>query len=220
MLDGRIEYDDFNGRMSLNVHIMHILFSFLARYYQDTCSVGSAGGASARTIHLALSRLSHASLHHAWKDRSRRSQRKLEHNVSVYDRRHCITFSLLSRASMMMLCLLLLLVLSNLGSALRQSLQCYDLSDQSGDEVRAVEYIAHLSYYNFNNRINSCCFTGINDNLKTSSEGLLYDDFQEYGSFMRTPAITSGPPGPVTGGAGATDTALMLPGHSSTPRPV
>ena len=75
---------------------------------------------------------------------------------------------------MMMLCLLLiLLVLSNLCSALRQSLQCYDLSNQSGDEVRAVEYIAHLSYYNFNNRINSCCFTGIPNNLKTSSKSFL-----------------------------------------------
>ena len=152
---------------------MHILLSFLARYYQDTCSVESAG--PPRTIHLALSRLSHASLHHARKDRSRRSQRKLEHNVSVYDKRHCNTFSLLSHASRMIFYLLVtLLLLSNLSAALRQSLQCYDLSDQRGDEVRAVEYIAHLSYYNFNNRINSCCFTGIiTDNLKTSSKSFL-----------------------------------------------
>ena len=34
------------------------------------------------------------------------------------------------------------------------------ISEQRGDEVRAQEYIPNLSLYNFNNRINSCCFTG------------------------------------------------------------
>ena len=65
----------------------------------------------------------------------------------------------------MMLCLLvtLLLVLINLNAALQQSLQCYDHSNLRGDEIRAVEYIADLSNtdYNFDNRINSCCFSGI-----------------------------------------------------------
>ena len=62
-----------------------------------------------------------------------------------------------------MLCLLvnfLLLLLISPGSVLRQSLQCYDRTGQRGNEVRAVEYIPQLSYYNFNNRIRSCCFTG------------------------------------------------------------
>ena len=63
-----------------------------------------------------------------------------------------------------MLCLLvtylMLLLISPGSAALRQSLQCYERTGQRGDEVRAVEYIPKLSYYNFNNRIRSCCFTG------------------------------------------------------------
>ena len=54
------------------------------------------------------------------------------------------------------------LILISLGSAVRQSLQCYEQTGQRGDEVRAVEYIPYLSFYNFNNRIKSCCFTGNN----------------------------------------------------------
>ena len=63
-----------------------------------------------------------------------------------------------------MFCLLvivLLLLISPGSAAFRQSLQCYERTGQRGNEVRAVEYIPQLSYYNFNNRIRSCCFTGI-----------------------------------------------------------
>lgn len=42
-----------------------------------------------------------------------------------------------------------------------QSLVCYDYTNQRGDSVRAVDYIPSLYSYNFDNRLESCCFTGI-----------------------------------------------------------
>lgn len=45
--------------------------------------------------------------------------------------------------------------------ATSQVLDCYDYTSQGGDRVRAIDYIPALSNYNFDNRISSCCFTGI-----------------------------------------------------------
>ena len=61
---------------------------------------------------------------------------------------------------MHLLALLLLCVRGGV-EAVRQSVQCYDGYDQQGSEVRATEYMPSLAYSNFDNRIKSCCFTGI-----------------------------------------------------------
>merc|ERR1711892_667883 len=42
-----------------------------------------------------------------------------------------------------------------------QSLTCYDYSNGGGDSVNAIDYIPALRNYNMDNRIGSCCFTGI-----------------------------------------------------------
>ena len=94
---------------------------------------------------------------------------------------------------MMIFYLLVTLLLSNLSAALRQSLQCYDLSDQRGDEVRAVEYIAHLSYYNFNNRINSCCFTGTL--MKPAVQAFIMCSFSGIWILFENPHYNLGTPG-------------------------
>eukprot|EP00088_Acartia_fossae_P017540 TRINITY_DN199_c0_g1_i2.p1 TRINITY_DN199_c0_g1~~TRINITY_DN199_c0_g1_i2.p1 ORF type:complete len:245 (-),score=39.72 TRINITY_DN199_c0_g1_i2:83-817(-) len=46
-------------------------------------------------------------------------------------------------------------------SASSQYADCYDYSNQGGDRLRAVDYIPYLADYNFDNRITSCCITGI-----------------------------------------------------------
>ena len=56
---------------------------------------------------------------------------------------------------------LLLLCVRGGVEAVRQSVQCYDGYDQRGSEVRATEYMPSLAYHSFDNRIKSCCFTGI-----------------------------------------------------------
>ena len=61
---------------------------------------------------------------------------------------------------MHLLTLLLLCVRGGV-EAVRQSVQCYDGYDQQGSEVRATEYMPSLAYHSFDNRIKSCCFTGI-----------------------------------------------------------
>ena len=42
-----------------------------------------------------------------------------------------------------------------------QFLDCYDYSGGSGNSVRAIDYIPALRTYNMDNKIGSCCFTGI-----------------------------------------------------------
>jgi len=42
-----------------------------------------------------------------------------------------------------------------------QMLKCYDLTSGGGDIVTAIDYIPDLRNYNMDNRIESCCFTGI-----------------------------------------------------------
>jgi len=73
-------------------------------------------------------------------------------------------------------CLLLLsLALSQAGSVTRlsasskvstrtsasQRLTCYDYANQGGNSVVASDYIPNLQNYNMDNRISSCCFSGI-----------------------------------------------------------
>ena len=50
---------------------------------------------------------------------------------------------------------------SEKSSAGDQYLDCYDYSNNGGDRLRAIDYIDSLTGYNFNDRITSCCFTGI-----------------------------------------------------------
>ena len=45
------------------------------------------------------------------------------------------------------------------GSA--QSADCYDYNNGGGDRMRATDYIPALRTYNFDNKIGSCCLTGI-----------------------------------------------------------
>merc|ERR1711935_322284 len=45
--------------------------------------------------------------------------------------------------------------------ATSQFVDCYEYSNLSGDRVRAIDYVPDLRNYNFDNRISSCCFTGI-----------------------------------------------------------
>jgi len=42
-----------------------------------------------------------------------------------------------------------------------QFLDCYDYSNGGGDSVHAIDYVPALKYYNMNDKIGSCCFTGI-----------------------------------------------------------
>ena len=62
------------------------------------------------------------------------------------------------------------------GGASSQSITCYDYQNQGGDSVRAIDYIPALRQYNMDNRIESCCFTGIwllyqEENYNTYSTG-------------------------------------------------
>ena len=43
----------------------------------------------------------------------------------------------------------------------KQSLDCYDGQDGQGDSLHAIDYIPALRNYNMDNRIGSCCFSGI-----------------------------------------------------------
>lgn len=45
--------------------------------------------------------------------------------------------------------------------AASQVLTCYDYNGGGGDSVRAIDYIPQLRTYNMDNRISSCCFTGM-----------------------------------------------------------
>merc|ERR550519_1526923 len=47
------------------------------------------------------------------------------------------------------------------GKASKQFADCYDYSSQRGDRVHVTDYVTSLRNYNFDNRIESCCFTGI-----------------------------------------------------------
>jgi len=42
-----------------------------------------------------------------------------------------------------------------------QFLDCYDYQNQGGNKLRAIDYIPALSGYRFDNRISSCCITGV-----------------------------------------------------------
>ena len=42
-----------------------------------------------------------------------------------------------------------------------QFMDCYDYLNQGGDRLRVIDYIPALALYNFDNRISSCCLTGI-----------------------------------------------------------
>jgi hypothetical protein len=46
-------------------------------------------------------------------------------------------------------------------SATVQYLDCFDYNNQGGERFRAVDYVPTLYNNNFDNRISSCCFTGI-----------------------------------------------------------
>jgi len=46
-------------------------------------------------------------------------------------------------------------------SAIVQSMDCYDYNNQGGDRLHLTDYAPSLRNYNFDNRIESCCFTGI-----------------------------------------------------------
>jgi len=50
---------------------------------------------------------------------------------------------------------------SGLRRATTQTLTCYDGRSGVGDSVRAIDYIPNLQGYGMDNRIESCCFTGI-----------------------------------------------------------
>jgi hypothetical protein len=45
--------------------------------------------------------------------------------------------------------------------ATMQYLDCFDYTNQGGERLRAIDYIPALYLNNFDNRISSCCFTGI-----------------------------------------------------------
>jgi len=45
--------------------------------------------------------------------------------------------------------------------ATSQFLDCYDYTNMGGSYLRANDYIPNLANYNFDNKIESCCFTGI-----------------------------------------------------------
>ena len=47
------------------------------------------------------------------------------------------------------------------GVAGQQRIQCYDRTSQQGDSVIATDYMPYISAHNMNNRIESCCFSGI-----------------------------------------------------------
>ena len=49
----------------------------------------------------------------------------------------------------------------NTAKATVQYLDCFDYTNQGGERLRAIDYIPALYNYNFDNRISSCCFTGI-----------------------------------------------------------
>jgi len=42
-----------------------------------------------------------------------------------------------------------------------QVIDCYEFSNQGGNRLRAIDYISALRNYNFDNKIDSCCVTGI-----------------------------------------------------------
>ena len=42
----------------------------------------------------------------------------------------------------------------------RQTIQCYNGVDQTGDSVRAKDYIHSISLHNMDDSIRSCCLTG------------------------------------------------------------
>merc|ERR1711890_30876 len=42
-----------------------------------------------------------------------------------------------------------------------QTVDCYDYNNQGGDRLHLTDYTPSLRKYNFDNRIESCCFTGI-----------------------------------------------------------
>jgi len=46
-------------------------------------------------------------------------------------------------------------------AGIAQSLDCYDYVNFGGDRVSAIDYIPALAGYNFDNRVSSCCFTGV-----------------------------------------------------------
>merc|ERR1719481_1544312 len=46
-------------------------------------------------------------------------------------------------------------------SATSQFLDCYDYTNLGGNYLRMTDYVPALGNYNFDNRIESCCFTGI-----------------------------------------------------------
>jgi len=55
----------------------------------------------------------------------------------------------------------------------RQTIQCYNGVDQTGDSVRAKDYIYSISLHNMDNSIRSCCLTGV---------WILYED-NDYNSY-------------------------------------
>merc|ERR1711890_113734 len=46
-------------------------------------------------------------------------------------------------------------------SSMVQTMDCYDYNNQGGDRLHLTDYTPSLRKYNFDNRIESCCFTGI-----------------------------------------------------------
>merc|ERR1712243_251358 len=86
-------------------------------------------------------------------------------------------------------------------SAIVQSVDCYDYNNQGGDRLHLTDYTPSLRNYNFDNRIESCCFTGI---------WLLYD-LDNYGKGTTTQW---------TGGPTVTITVLTYLQPSSIEHPV
>jgi len=43
----------------------------------------------------------------------------------------------------------------------KQHIECYENTDLSGDVLKAIDYVPSLSGYSFNDRVQSCCVTGI-----------------------------------------------------------
>ena len=65
-----------------------------------------------------------------------------------------------------------------------QTLTCYDLEDQGGDALQAIDYIADLANYDFDNMISSCCFQGIwmlYDKSNYNAEDFFVRPFIEFG---------------------------------------
>ena len=65
-----------------------------------------------------------------------------------------------------------------------QNVDCYDYTNSEGGRLHATDYMSRLRDYNFDNKIESCCFTGIwilYDNENYNSGNINAADWWAYG---------------------------------------